>query len=556
MQPKKNKAIQIPGNLHDSTLLCFLHPNRFESEEEKQAANLLHKICATNLSDFRESNRIEELILTEKERDIILVNEWNKSENKEVKARCNDLLCRYEIDKRKIKTETSNTYLSAYKEFGEVEFLIRAITIRDIKVINTDEFFQEILSLIHNKVIYPFWFNKLIDSLIKSYSIEKIKVLRNYIEEQRIKSISEKDFDKEREYIKALHTLKVFTKEELHKHNALSFENEADNITNNKKPDTFYPNLPDIYQNAYNEIFKIKKKEPLIFERIKEKLLKEKMVFMNMLSSFGVKIKFEVPESFVKDVEESIKHILISNFEDTIHIMLTIPFVSREEVNRYESLARKASPLFSSMFGSNHLDAKGNTIGAADPQTSLRTEAHVYNRQKRLYVIWTYVNLHHWSNISANEDFIFYYLKSQKPKFIEEDNLMLWARGITAGLNKDFITASHILMPQLEHTLHNIAEIKNGNITTLEKKRQESPTLGAILPKLKDVIKGEILFEIESFLQSGIDVNFRNNLSHGLFTPFEIDKYGIYLWWICLKLYFDKDIFENIPAHYELFRNL
>jgi len=94
-------------------------------------------------------------------------------------------------------------------------------------------------------------------------------------------------------------------------------------------------------------------------------------------------------------------------------------------------------------------------------------------------------------------------------------------------------------MPQLEHTLHNIAEIKNGNITTLERKRQESPSLGAIFPMLQNIIKEEALFEIESFLQSGIDVNFRNNLLHGLLTPFEIEKYGVYLWWICLRIYFD-----------------
>jgi hypothetical protein len=105
-------------------------------------------------------------------------------------------------------------------------------------------------------------------------------------------------------------------------------------------------------------------------------------------------------------------------------------------------------------------------------------------------------------------------------------------------------------MPQLEQALHNIAEIRHGNITTLEKKRQESLTLAPILSKLENLIEDETLFEISSFLQSGIDVNFRNNLAHGLFTPFEIEKYGIYLLWICLKFYLDKSIiidnFQNI----------
>lgn len=89
------------------------------------------------------------------------------------------------------------------------------------------------------------------------------------------------------------------------------------------------------------------------------------------------------------------------------------------------------------------------------------------------------------------------------------------------------------------------------NITTLEKKRQLFPTLGSILPRLEEVFKEEFFFEINSFLQGEIDVNFRNNLLHGLLTFFEVDKYGVYLWWICLKLYFyeescDKNMFGNI----------
>ena len=100
-------------------------------------------------------------------------------------------------------------------------------------------------------------------------------------------------------------------------------------------------------------------------------------------------------------------------------------------------------------------------------------------------------------------------------------------------------------MPQLEHALHNIAEIYNGTITSLEAKRQEEPTLRKVLIMLKGIIEEETLFEIESFLHSGSDANFRNNLLHGLLSPFEIDKHGIYLWWLSLKIYFCEDIYAK-----------
>lgn len=530
--------IEIPNDLHDSELLCFLHPNRFQTEDEKLAIGLLHKICMANLTDFRDSNQIKDLILTAEEREIVLLHDWNISENIEVRSRCNDVLCRFEKDKRSIKEIASNNYLTAYKTFGEIEFLIRSITVRNIKIINTEDFLIEVVSVINEKFDSPFWIQKVVDSLKKSYSKEDLKKLCDYVKSEQKKSRDRGHYNEEREYIKAQYSLNIVTKQEFHKYMALSFENEADITSNNKQPHTFYPNLVDDYQNAYNEIHQIKTQEPKIFERLKEKLLQEKRIFMEMLAFCGIKYKIEIPEDFVNSVEESLSTIIIHSFFDTIKLMLSVPFISTNEINAYESAVRKESYV-SSMLGRNQLDTNGNIVGIADPQKSLRTEAHIYFRQKRLYAIQTYLNLHQWSNIKSEEELIYYFLNDKKPIYIENENLIFWAKGITMGLNKDFISASHILMPQLEHTLHNIAEIKNGNISTLERKRQESPSLGAIFPMLQNVIKEEVLFEIESFLQSGIDVNFRNNLLHGLLTPFEIEKYGVYLWWICLKIYFD-----------------
>ncbi len=530
--------IEIPNDLHDSELLCFLHPNRFQTEDEKLAIGLLHKICMANLTDFRDSNQIKDLILTAEEREIVLLHDWNISENIEVRSRCNDVLCRFEKDKRSIKEIASNNYLTAYKTFGEIEFLIRSITVRNIKIINTEDFLIEVVSVINEKFDSPFWIQKVVDSLKKSYSKEDLKKLCDYVKSEQKKSRDRGHYNEEREYIKAQYSLNIVTKQEFHKYMALSFENEADITSNNKQPHTFYPNLVDDYQNAYNEIHQIKTQETKIFERLKEKLLQEKRIFMEMLAFCGIKYKIEIPEDFVNSVEESLSTIIIHSFFDTIKLMLSVPFISTNEINAYESAVRKESYV-SSMLGRNQLDTNGNIVGIADPQKSLRTEAHIYFRQKRLYAIQTYLNLHQWSNIKSEEELIYYFLNDKKPIYIENENLIFWAKGITMGLNKDFISASHILMPQLEHTLHNIAEIKNGNISTLERKRQESPSLGAIFPMLQNVIKEEVLFEIESFLQSGIDVNFRNNLLHGLLTPFEIEKYGVYLWWICLKIYFD-----------------
>lgn len=205
------------------------------------------------------------------------------------------------------------------------------------------------------------------------------------------------------------------------------------------------------------------------------------------------------------------------------------------------AISRNGS-ILSSIMGTNRLDDKGNTIGIGNPENSLRTEAHIYYRQKILYALWMCMDKAASMQLLIEEDMLFYIMKNRMPYFLrDEDRLIFWAKGIMSGFNKDFMTASHILIPQIEWALRNIAEINHGSLVKLGEERQEEATLGAILKQLENVIDEEIRFEVESFLQSGIDVNFRNKLSHGLLSSFEIMQYGIFLWWLCIKLYFDID---------------
>lgn len=545
--------LQVPNNIFSTDLLCFLSSSKFDTEEDKQAAILLHKICFAKLTDFHGSDLIDNLKLSDKEIDLVVENHLNESGNCEVMARCLDLLRRFQTkDKRQITANASDCYLDVYSKNKGVEYLIRAVSVRNLKVLNNDDFLKKIKGYI-NADIYPLWVNKLIVALLKSYTTEQLSDLILSIEKWRMMATSENDFYKERGYIEILSNLRSIDKNEYHKQIAISFENEADETANNRQQNKYYPNLPDIYQNAFNEIFQIKNIEPDIFNRIKGKLLNEKKIFIEMLSNYGVKSKMEVSKEAKCQIAEFAKKFPLNHLEDAIALLLSIPFPTVDNVEKYMKICREASPM-SSLFGLSRLNNNGNIVGNADCENSLQTDAHIYFRQERLYALWSYIDLIKHSGIEINHELIYVVLQKNKPDFIETDNLILWERGIAAGFKKDFITASFILMPQLEHALHNIAEIYKGTITSLEAKRQEEPTLGKILIMLREVIEQEIFFEIESFLQSGIDVNFRNNLLHGLMSPFEIDKHGIYLWLLCLKIYFSKDIYvktNNQMSGYE-----
>jgi len=540
---RKDCNVKIPHDLIENELLCFLYPNNFESIEEKQAVELLYKICEANLTDFRNGNPIQDIKISDEERVVIFQNEWHKSENIEVRARCNDLLLRFEKDKREITLTTSNDYLTAYRNYDKIEFLIRAITVRIIKELNDDNFLGTIIEIVQENDIHPFWLNKVFSSLMKSYQAQKFDIIIPLIKEKLQNAEIEHEYQEERHLINVLHSLKLLNTDGYHKEMALSFEKEADFTNNNKQPNTIYALLPDIYQSAYNEIFQIKDREPQIYERIKRKLVIEKQIFADNLSKYGIKTNVPLSEAFKMSIHNKVKKIRLKNYFDTILLFLSVRFIFKDVIDKYKSFCQDNN--LESISSTNRIDLKGNTIGEANPEDSIRTEAHQFYRQKILYEINAYFDLHRWSKIKVYEDEVYVLLKKFKPQFIEEHALIFWSKGICFALNDDFISASHILMPQLEHALHNILEIKCGVITTLEKKRQESPTLGKILPELKNIFEDEILFEIDSFLQKGIDVNFRNNLSHGLFTPFEVQVYGLYLFWICLKLFFDKNLVQT-----------
>lgn len=537
----KNQMYQIKlnsYNLENNKMLSTIDLKNIKSEEEEKAILLLHRICNSHIGHYVRINRIDDLKLSEEERLLVVKHRWDQSENIEVKARCNDVLCKYESDRRKRIITASENYLLAYKKYKKIEFLYRSIAIRYFKQVNNEQFLQDIIETIKGGFEYPLWIKDIVEKLQESYSNEALKDLALYIKTEKEKLRNESKFREEREYIRAQYSLKSITEYQYRKELALSYEKEADDIANNKVSNTIYPSLKGLYQKAYDEIFIIKEKEEIIVERIKKKLLKESNILAEMIQKYGVKSKITVNEEFAENIESFIDTIELSSFKDTIILMLTIPFVTKREIDGYQDITRKAGYLGSEL-GHSKLNNKGHTVGSADAQYALHTEAHRYFRVKRLYAIYSYIMLHHQCEIKTNETELYNFLKNSKPNHIEEENLVFWTKGILAGLNNDFITASSILTPQLEHALHNIAELIDGNITTLEKKRQLSPTLGSILRRLEDnVFDEEVYNEIDSFLQGEIDENFRNNLLHGLYRPEEVDIQGRYLWWICLKIYF------------------
>ncbi len=123
---------------------------------------------------------------------------------------------------------------------------------------------------------------------------------------------------------------------------------------------------------------------------------------------------------------------------------------------------------------------------------------------------------------------------------IDEGREYLWAKGLYFGFEKDWVSAIHLLTPQVEHYVRCIlqeSDIKTSTIepSGLEKENGLSTLLD--LPESVEILGTDFHFELQAMLTGAGGFNMRNELAHGLMNFGKCHSYvAIYFWWFCLKL--------------------
>ena len=141
---------------------------------------------------------------------------------------------------------------------------------------------------------------------------------------------------------------------------------------------------------------------------------------------------------------------------------------------------------------------------------------------------------------------VFHSINQAKSRFIPEDRSYVFAEGLGEGFENNYIACAHILMPQLENSFRYIA-LQNGVQTTKwAASLQHQNIFGGCLEKIKEFTDSNLYQELHHFFVDS-DMNFRNELCHGLMPPPLIDYYGPYFWWLTLKLVFQTEQYFSFP---------
>ena len=542
--------IPIPQTLYEQYLTDWLYEKKFQEDTSKSGQSEIELLYRLSKAQMLERDRGEEYPFIENihpdNDETAILSQYVDSDNIQVKAFVNDVLRHSAKDKRQYAVAASDAYLELAPKISSPWFLLRSVTVRSIKQLMTSDYLQRLCDVI-DKMFYSYWIAQIAKELRKSYDTERLRCFEDVVT-RHMQIVNDKSHrDDERNCLDALYEIGALSLDEWHLQKAQSFENELDYVNSHKAQNTIYPNNVGTIQEAYNEIYPVRKTYQGDYERIKEKLQKEQKTFHDALTQYGIKTVMKVPEEFIKGLDRSLETAKMDNYLDALVYLASFPFPKDSDYERYCKASVEASPM-SSFFGMGAIGDKGQNIGKAEPEEGVKIYAHQYVRLSLTYMVAHVLNkVSTKTSATVDDESIAAVLSECNSSYISPDRLPLWVKGIIAGLHGDFIVASHLLMPQIEHSLALKAESYAGSLTALHNEaHQDEPSLAKTLEVLKPYMSESLNDEFRFFLNTGADVNCRNNLAHGLWSAEQCEHYGQYLWWLAVKLFFrEKELFKE-----------
>jgi len=125
--------------------------------------------------------------------------------------------------------------------------------------------------------------------------------------------------------------------------------------------------------------------------------------------------------------------------------------------------------------------------------------------------------------------------------FVPPEREYLFAKGLYAGLTGDFLTSTHILIPQIENSIRyllwNRGVLPSGlDNRGIQNEYHLSTTL--YCSEITSIFDEDTLFDLKNLLVEHSGSNLRNHMAHGLINDDEFLRSLLmsYLWWLTLRL--------------------
>ncbi len=133
-------------------------------------------------------------------------------------------------------------------------------------------------------------------------------------------------------------------------------------------------------------------------------------------------------------------------------------------------------------------------------------------------------------------------LAKQSP-IVPKGRERLFGKALFSGYDRDFVTALHLLVPQIENMVRfhlKAAGVKTTNLDNDGVEKENGLSTLMDLPEVRIVFGEDLAFEIGALFCDPFGPNIRNELAHGLIDDESCQSmYSIYSWWFGLRLVFN-----------------
>lgn len=123
---------------------------------------------------------------------------------------------------------------------------------------------------------------------------------------------------------------------------------------------------------------------------------------------------------------------------------------------------------------------------------------------------------------------------------VPKERAGLFGKALFAGYERDFVTALHLLIPQIEHLVRVHLKQAGAKTANLDKdgiQNENGMSTLMDLPEAELVFGKDLTFEFKSLFCDAFGPNLRNELAHGLLDEDGCHSpFAIYAWWLALRL--------------------
>ncbi|EHZ2646397.1 DUF4209 domain-containing protein [Vibrio parahaemolyticus] len=255
------------------------------------------------------------------------------------------------------------------------------------------------------------------------------------------------------------------------------------------------------------------------------------------------------PQDISELVHNAIEKVQSKDWFDALFRLGTItPPVAMQPLK--EQALEQMRSSFSWMFGTTHLDHEGMTTAVIPASLGLEEDE---NGLQCWSIMMRNIGIHHQLSVEGqimpalNEVSAKYNINEnaleqicRNHPFIPDGHEEFFVKGLLAGFNRDFMTACHLLIPQIENSLRYLARQRGEEPSTLHGDgSQERSGIKALLghQAIADTLGSDIASNLQVILLDKIYGDLRNQLSHG-YVPAS-NYWGTapkYLWWLILHI--------------------